>query len=403
VGVAAFVLSTGEPAAAQGTVIETLQTHLYAGRTAEAAAALEQRLAAQPDDDQARYALGAVQFVQAVEGVAQFSYRHGMRSSVQIFMLPFFRLPVEENPSPQPLTYELTRHMLQTFVDDLARAEATLAGVDDPAVKLPLNIGLVHLDSNGDGAATPDEALWYFYQRIAEMGPVNEQEARKFAVHFDGSDVPWLRGYCHLLMALGEFFLAHDWQMAFDHTFHILFPRAGLPYSVLVEHASAFDEFGEIADLLAFLHLLRLEPREPQRLAASLAHLESMVTLSRENWRRVQAETDDDREWIPSPRQTGVMPAMPVTPELVQAWQQFLDELEALLQGRKLMTHWRLPGGINLRRVFLEPRTFDLVLWVQGSAALPYLEDGPLSREEDWRRIIDLFRGDFFSYAIWFN
>src|SRR5947208_7893227 len=35
--------------------------------------------------------------------------------------------------------------------------------------------------------------------------------------------------------------------------------------------------------------------------------------------------------------------------------------------------------GSNVRRVFIEPRTFDLVLWVQGSAAAPNLEAGEIS------------------------
>ena len=94
---------------------------------------------------------------------------------------------------------------------------------------------------------------------------------------------------------------------------------------------------------------------------------------------------------------------MPVTQGRVDGWLLFLDEFEALLQGRKVLPHWRLDKGINLRRVFLEPTTFDAILWVQGSAAIPYLEDGEPSTDETWEKIFDLFRGDFFSYAIWFN
>jgi hypothetical protein len=81
----------------------------------------------------------------------------------------------------------------------------------------------------------------------------------------------------------------------------------------------------------------------------------------------------------------------------------FLGEFEALLAGRKLIPHWRLAKGINLRRVFTEPRTFDPVLWMQGSAALPYLEDGELTSNETWFRIMGLLQGNFLGYAIWFN
>jgi hypothetical protein len=81
----------------------------------------------------------------------------------------------------------------------------------------------------------------------------------------------------------------------------------------------------------------------------------------------------------------------------------FLDEFEALLKGEKLIPHWRFEQGINLRRLFLEPTTFDLVLLIQGSAAIPYLEDGERTRGDTWQRINDLLAGNFFRYALWFN
>ena len=59
--------------------------------------------------------------------------------------------------------------------------------------------------------------------------------------------------------------------------------------------------------------------------------------------------------------------------------------------------------GINLRRVFEEPQPFDLVLWITGPAALPYLEDGPMTSTDEWNRITAAFEGSFGSYAIWFN
>ena len=65
-----------------------------------------------------------------------------------------------------------------------------------------------------------------------------------------------------------------------------------------------------------------------------LGHLETMVQLSRENWRRINAETDDRNEWIPSPMQSGVIRGMRVTRDIEAGWHQFLDEFDALLQGK---------------------------------------------------------------------
>jgi hypothetical protein len=53
--------------------------------------------------------------------------------------------------------------------------------------------------------------------------------------------------------------------------------------------------------------------------------------------------------------------------------------------------------------VFTEPTQFDLVLWIQGSAATPYLEKGELTRPDVWREIERAFAGDFLGYAVWFN
>jgi hypothetical protein len=126
--------------------------------------------------------------------------------------------------------------------------------------------------------------------------------------------------------------------------------------------------------------------------------------MSRESWRFILAETDDEAEWIPSPRQkNSVVGGVPVTQATVDGWMLFLDEFDAILQGKKLIPHWRLAKGINFRRVFLEPQAFDPVLWAQGSAALPYLEDGPLTSAETWQRIMAMFEGNFLGIAFWFN
>ena len=73
----------------------------------------------------------------------------------------------------------------------------------------------------------------------------------------------------------------------------------------------------------------------------------------------------------------------------------------ALLAGKRLLPFWRgdPSRGVNLRRVFTEPRPFDLVLWVQGTAATPYLEKGPLTKPEVWRRLRPGSGGTSFSAA----
>jgi hypothetical protein len=403
--VAALCMGFTPNAFAASELVEAVQTQLHAGESDAAAQAAEERLTSNPDDDEARFALGAVQFFQAIENLGQNFHRYGLASGESplpgLAGLPIFRLPVPPNPDPEKLDYEALRGILSNFADDLAKAQQTLAEVGDSEIDLPLNIGLIRLDFDGDGSGSEDESIARVLQYVgvgidpATVGPL--------LVDFDASDVPWLRAYCHLLMGIADFLLAHDWHVAFENTFHSLFPAAGLPMSTETQAESEISMFAGGVDLVAFIHLLHWPVADAERLKSVLAHLEAVPPLSRENWARVRAETDSRKEWLPNPSQTGVLPGVTVTEEQIKGWMLFLDEFEALTKGEKLMPHWRFEKGINLRRLFLEPTTFDLVLLIQGSAAIPYLETGPLATRDTWREIGSLLGGNFFRYALWFN
>jgi hypothetical protein len=140
-------------------------------------------------------------------------------------------------------------------------------------------------------------------------------------------------------------------------------------------------------------------------MAAALHHLEAVAAQSKESWKWIMAETDDDREWIPNPRQTGVIPGVRVTEEMVTAWTDAMSEAEKLLSGELLIPFWRSDDGrgVKLRKVFLEPRKLDLVLWVQGTAAAPYLEKGNLTKSEAFTELPTVFGDHFPGFAVWFN
>jgi hypothetical protein len=400
----ACVLGTAQISHAAEPLVEK---YLHAGEFAQGEKALQAALASNPNDDQVRFGLGTLQFIRGVERLGQSLYRYGLRSELgRQLSVPFLRLPVPTNPEPQALTYPIARGIVQQLIDDLRQAEATLAGVKDESVKLPLRLGPVRLNFTGtDKAGTSFGALLSRY-----MGNGRKFESNPdLLVVFDRGDVAWLRGYCHLLMALAEITLAHDGQELFDCTAHIFFARVDTPHKFLLEAQK--PEPGllglgnvSILDVVALVHLVRLPVREPERLKAALSHLEKMFALSKESWKFILAETDDDHEWIPNPHQTGVL-GVPVRAEMIESWLKFADEMEAILAGKRLIPLWRgtEARGINLRRVFTEPRTLDLVLWVQGTAATSYLEKGELTRPEVWHQLMRVFGGEFIGFAIWFN
>ncbi len=393
-----------------------VEKYLIAGELAQGEVALTEHLRRNPQDDEARFGLGTLQFIRGIERLMQSFHQYGLRSQFDsIPFVPFVRLPVPANADPQPVSYLKLRQVYLNLLADLTRAEATLESVKDDNVKLRLHFGRFKLDMNGDGVIGADESLWKVYAQImgGRRATATREAADQFEIAFDNADVHWLRGYCHLLMALDEFILAHDWKQQFDTTGHLLFPKVESPYSYLKNDKVKDERYGSgifgsptrIADFIAFIHLINFPVKEPERMKSVLKHLETVVALSRVTWKSIAAETDDDREWIPSSTQSGVLPGIRVTKQMIDGWKDFLDEAEAILSGKTLVPHWRVDDdrGINLRRVFTEPRRFDLVLWIQGSGIEPYLEKGTVTKRQTWQRLQTIFRGQFFGFAVWFN
>ena len=142
------------------------EQYLVQGRLAEGETALAAALKANPKDAQARFGLGTIQFLRAVERMVQSFHRFGLRPDPAGGNIPFVRLPVPENKDPKPIRYADLRMIFQAWNDDLRKAEATLAAVDDPGVKLPLHFGQIRLDFDGDGKASDEEVLWKIYARL---------------------------------------------------------------------------------------------------------------------------------------------------------------------------------------------------------------------------------------------
>ena len=387
------------PAVADEAAAKLAVQHLEAGTLAEGASALSTILATDPGNQDARFGLGAIQFVTAIEHLSQGLYRYGLQPPSRVRM-PILRMPVPVNPNPEKITYEAFRGILQTFVSDLAVADATLAGLGTADFKVSIDLNKIRYDSDGNGTAADDEKL---ISVIAVVAGLDESDipTTSFVVAFDLADGIWLRGYSHVLMSLGEFLLAYDWQESFEVGFHMFFPKSDFAFEQAL--APAEDEFiAPVADLISFFHV-RWTLTEPERMRAVYDHLKSVISLSRRNWDAIEAETDDDREWLPSPKQTGPFEALRVTEDQVKSWREMLTEAESVLDGKLLVPHWRLIKGFNLKRAFLEPTNFDLVLWITGPSALPYLEDGPVTGSETWALMTQAFEGGFGMYAIWFN
>src|SRR5262249_51797845 len=125
--------------------------YLHSGELAKGKQALLAALVATPSDDRLRFGLGVLQFVHGVERLGQSLHGYGARSDNTD--IPILRVPVPKNPDPATIEYAAFCKILDDFRRDLSTAEATLAGVSDRPVKLPLRLAAVRLDLVGDGKA----------------------------------------------------------------------------------------------------------------------------------------------------------------------------------------------------------------------------------------------------------
>lgn len=387
-----------------------VEKYLLDGELAAGEKALESRLFDKPADDQARFGLGVLVFLQSVEGLIQDLHRYGFMDFEDIpGPTRALKKVIAPNSNADKLSYADARQIVERLRARLVKAESTLSQIKDDNVKLPLHFGMIKMDLSGGGVVQDDERLWKLFASVSGHTDIPEETAKNFYIKFDRGDVHWLQGYCHVLLTICEVYLAHDSEELFKRTAHLLFSNPDSPYLYLKSSAKKHKyHMGDMSflDIIAFIHLINCKVVEPERMKTALTHMEAVVTQSRISWKYILAEKDDDHEWLPNPNQTGVIPNVKVTQEMVTSWAEVMNECERILQGKALIPFWRGDDetlGINLRKVMLEPRDFDLVLWVQGTAAAPYLEHGPISGRAKWSTLTNDFGRNFPGFALWFN
>lgn len=389
---------------------------------AEALVAQQTIVEGKPDDQSEKFRLGIVQFLRALEGLGQDHHRFGLMSG-QRMTIPLMRLPVPPNDNPEKLTYQEARSIVRRLLKRLTDAQQTLASIktDGTEIRVPVDLTQLSLDLNNDGTYTDKESILYISASVQRGGrPVAMAMPESFPVMFDNADVSWLEGYTHVLSSFCEFALAHDWEKHFNTSAILFYPNVETPFEFLQdeprESVMTFST-ASIFDIVAFLHNINYECTQPKRMLAALEHMEAVIACSRKTWSLIEAETDDEREWLPGPKQTSIMGSLRITQQIVGSWQDVTDEVEALLQGKKLAPFWRgtqggrINGaqvwnkkiGINVRKIFTQPTDFDMALWIHGSGLQPYLEEGDISSPEDWQKFNRAFGNRFWNFAFWIN
>lgn len=368
--------------------------------------ATQARLAGLSDPTDAdRFALGGVTFLRAIEKSLQLRWQVGMNDSFS--ELPVLRLPIEPNPNPVPLEPAMIAGMFETLTSDMTEARAALADIPETAeFGVEISLGDVWFDVNANGTRDEGEDLMQIAGRML-LGP---RAAREMAeqpelptIRFDTADTFWLTAYTHFLSGISEVILAYD---PTDAITEVLETNAALAeLDTEQPPANAIDQqFGIFIDRFAMAYLAATGQPDTDRALAAHGHFLSMIEANRTFWRLVAQETDNQAEWLPNDAQTAAI-GIEVPERTGQVWLSVLDDAEALLNGEKLIPYWRLDkgAGLNMQRMFTDPRPLDIVGMVQGYAALPYAEKGERVSGENWTRFERMLRGDAMLFVVFLN
>lgn len=392
------VLLLGLTAKASAGEPPLVEKYLHSGELARGEQVLESALAAAPKDDQLRFSLGLLQVVRGVERLGKSLYEYGLKETDYV---TFLRLPVAPNPDPTPITYAAFRRVLDTFGSDLAVAEATLAGISDEEVKLSLRLADVHMDFDGDRQA--ETSLGAILTKLGGPRFRFPKDNPQFQVSLDRGDVAWLRAYCHLLMSMVDLQAAFDGEQTFDLTTSANFANPKVRFK-----RKDPDDWRELQELWQVVVV-----KDPVRLGRARKHLLAVCELNHETWRYIRSERDDDYEWLPNPKQKGVI-GLPVTDEMVDVWLGIIDEFKGLLNGKKRFSPMlvqfvtgKIDGrGVSLKEVLDNPPDkFDWKkIQTDGIDEKYLVRDGVDVDISKFFRFGQVFNNSLaVGYAAWFN
>lgn len=387
---AALLLST-VPALADNTTT----TSLIAEKGLSATMAELEASAASPDRDMA---LAAVSFLSGIESAYQARWRIGATES--LIPSPILGSSLARNPSPEPMASDFLN---QLFADLSDAMQSTRELLHEEEAALVLRLPDLWLDVDANGQRGPSEGL-------LELALMPLPDGVDGEIRFDTADTEWLRAYTHLIEAAATLILAFDPEPAlsrkieFEEALGEQFANAANNPENDQSFNSQAQYFGPIIDRVAVvIETLRNQP-DKDRISAAVEHVHAMIAANRNFWSLVAAETDNDREWIPSDSQESAL-GFDLPEGAGETWLAVLDDAELALNGERLIPYWRFaPGhGVDLKHWLDDPQPVDLVGWIQGSAALPHAREGQTISRDSWQDFTGMFGNRAGLYMVWFN
>ena len=240
-----------------------------------------------------------------------------------------------------------------TFRAALIRAEAALADVDrdlaraaaDPDFSLELCIACWKQDWNGNGRVDEGDQLLFQVEMDADGHDIPEGDPRRSPTfRFDTGDAHWARAMVAFQRAGMNLVAAFRWHEA---------------------DKLAVSLFGSQPQIIRFpLEDAARVRRARDLLLAGLDHADR----SRQAY---LAESDDEREWLPSPRQKNHPLPLTVDARLYDTWDAVIDDVRRLVRGQEGLDMAEIvrlgapglrirPGYLDIGRMLSGPR--DIVI-----------------------------------------
>ena len=226
------------------------------------------------------------------------------------------------------------RETWQKMLDALATVDRDLAiAAADPSFSLELCIACWEHDWNHNGRVDDGDRRLFEIEMDGKGGELPAGDPRRRPTfRFDIGDIEWARAMIDFQRALGELVLAYRWS-ELDRLF-----ERGL---------------GGVADRRLVIHLADKNrvTRARELVLAGLDHADRCRTA-------YLAETDDDREWVPNPRQHSHAVPLDVDAALYATWAAVTGDVRRMLTSEEGISLRELASAVDRRAALFVPDAY---------------------------------------------
>ena len=208
------------------------------------------------------------------------------------------------------INHQYLRMALEQFEKDLGLVEQDLAvAAKYPELAVDLCIACWEVDWNRDGEIDDDDRRILEIELDRDGNELPDGDPRRRPTYrYDHGDVQWARAFVSFQRAVMDVLLAYRWN-ELDKLLPALLMGATPTITLALEH--------------------------PERMKAARERILEGLGLADASRKAYLAETDDEREWVPNPRQKDHPMPLAVDEALYQTWEQVLADAKKLLAGEE--------------------------------------------------------------------